>query len=457
MAEAHAPYRVFISYSHDDRVIAEIVEEHLREIGVTPMWDPLVLPGASFSDELRDMISFAHVFLPILTPGSDGRPWVHQEIGYAMALGTPVLPLSFGALPPGMADRLQALTISEEPVARCQTAVSTAVAGSGAAPALALPDDQRETLKDALQAKLTMAEIQDAVALYQGTQTALPVLCAPEPEDRTLMLIEHLVAIFRHNKSAEQRQGARCATQEGGVARGVRIRHEAPFGTLSLPNAPASDKIWRCRDGLSRRSSDWLRARFRRERVWTEKHVHEGGCDLILHPEARHGSAPVTAKDADQRQGTLKAEAFKCSERTRLKVLIEFVVHMRQFVAKNPELGKDFCRIIVSDKIYPGNTLIAGDWFVAETVTPSEGRGFQHTIITRHAPTVSERAKQFDADFQALLEKQKLIKPGASRKQALKDLRKRLAGLGPAPCEAHGFCPLEELERLTKETALLQS
>jgi len=376
------PYRVFISYSHDDREIAEVVEKHLREgLKEIPMWDPMVLPGATFSDELREMISFAHVFVPILTPGSNQRPWVHQEVGYAIALGTPILPLAFGALPPGMADRLQAVRV-------CDSAGHSA-----------------DGWARLLNAKLTRGHLEAAVSLHQGAQTSLPVLCAPQPEDRTVMLIEHLVAVFKHNTA---------------TPKGVRIRHEAPYGTLSLPNSPASELIWRCRDGDYPRS-DWLRTHFRRERRWTELHATCGGLSLIVHPDR----LPKT--------NTRRARMLHCSLRARLRTLVRFLESM-------PD---ELCQVVVSDEPYAANTLIAGDWFVADTVTPSRGRGFRQTIVTRHAPTVSERVEQFDADLLAMLEA-KGIPPEESRQKAVERLNELLSEVPPPVCRYRPDepCPL---------------
>lgn len=390
--QATYAYRVFISYSHDDRVIAEAVAKHLESLGAILMWDPTIQPGTAFSDELREMISFAHVFVPILTPGSEKRPWVHQEIGYAMALGTPILPLAFGALPPGMADRVQALRIPELPDGH-------------------QPDRIGEVLRDCL----TADNLHDAVARHQGAQASISVLCAPYHEDRTLMLIEHLDAVLKHNTSDKK---------------GVKIRHEASFGTLSLPDWPPDAPIWSCRDGANRRS-DWLRSRYRRELQLTRRHAEDGGCDLILHP----GHLADVSLEEPRDQDADDAQIRECSRRIRLETLVAFIESM-------PD---ELCRVVISDKSEANNTLIVGDWFVAETITRSRLHGLRQTIITRHAPTVSERVQRFDTDFAALL-KDGGIEPGRSRQMALDELKARLEKGACPPCRRlpPQRCPLPD-------------
>jgi hypothetical protein len=64
--------------------------------GFDPMWDEYFAFGHGFHDQIRNFVAHAHVFLPVLTATSDQRKWVHQEIGYAMTLNVPVLPVAVG-------------------------------------------------------------------------------------------------------------------------------------------------------------------------------------------------------------------------------------------------------------------------------------------------------------------------------------------------------------------------
>ncbi|MBN1420004.1 MAG: toll/interleukin-1 receptor domain-containing protein [Planctomycetes bacterium] len=344
------PYRVFVSYSHDDKDKAMRVVERLRDLKARPLWDPEVHPGVPFSEQIREMVSFAHVFLPLLTERSRSRPWVHQEIGYAMALGVPVLPLGLGQLPEGMPEKVQALMVDTE-------------------------------LRD-LGKRLTGQVIQNVVSRAQEEMTYTPLLCAPHPEDRTLLLNEYARAVLRLGETG-------------------RIRHAAPFGTFTLPDRPPADPLWDRRDGPHKRSQ-WLRSWFRKERCVMEAHAKASGCDLILYPFA--------AKERLDTDGGL----------ARLEVLTDFLDRMED----------DKVRVVIREESIRGNLLIVGDWFVAETVSPSQGRGFLHTIITRHAPTVLERVRRFDKDFEESLSDPSSSR-GAAREKVLALRRKVETRIAP--------------------------
>jgi hypothetical protein len=65
--------------------------------------------GAEFSEVIKSFIAYSHVFVPIISKASQLSGWVQQEIGYAMALNIPVLPISLEEIEPGgMISRIQA-------------------------------------------------------------------------------------------------------------------------------------------------------------------------------------------------------------------------------------------------------------------------------------------------------------------------------------------------------------
>src|SRR4051812_17302682 len=103
------PFRIFISYSHEDKKAVEGIDIVLRREGLTPVWDKEVKPGTSFTDSIKRQISTAHLFMPLLTRGSQDRPWVHQEIGFAIGIDVPVLPIALDQLPGEMVAAIQAL------------------------------------------------------------------------------------------------------------------------------------------------------------------------------------------------------------------------------------------------------------------------------------------------------------------------------------------------------------
>jgi TIR domain len=106
-------YRVFISYSHDETKLAQRIAAYLHGNGMLSLWDKDIAPGSGFHDEIKKFINYSHVFLPIITESSSARGWVHQEIGYAMALNIPVLPVTVGRPPGEMLSGLQAIRLED--------------------------------------------------------------------------------------------------------------------------------------------------------------------------------------------------------------------------------------------------------------------------------------------------------------------------------------------------------
>ena len=90
--------RVFIGHSHTDAALAEQISKILSENGLQPIFCGKLEPGKSFTDNVRNLLASAHVYMPVITESSCHRAWVHQEVGYAAALGIPVLPLIVGSV-----------------------------------------------------------------------------------------------------------------------------------------------------------------------------------------------------------------------------------------------------------------------------------------------------------------------------------------------------------------------
>lgn len=108
------PFRIFISYSHEDKQLALIASEALTNLGYYPLWDTHIHPGTAFSDAIKGLIHHAHIFMPLVTVSATQKPWVHQETGYAMALGIPILPVAVDAVPGQMAADLLALVVNND-------------------------------------------------------------------------------------------------------------------------------------------------------------------------------------------------------------------------------------------------------------------------------------------------------------------------------------------------------
>lgn len=246
--EAH-PYRVFISYSHTDRQTVQRLVRVLSNTGILPMWDDDLLPGSGFSEQIQSFIRNSHVFLPVLTPASAERPWLHQEIGFALALGKPILPVALGGLPVGIIAGIQAVQLQDD-LADAKTKLSAQVF---------------HTL---------MASLHEHPVTYQ---------CTDDNVRRALLLTHYANSVI--------------AIQQHG-----RVRQMASLTTFHLPDRGGTDPIWK---KYFRGSPDdrLLFDALRKERVALHLHAQSCGCRLILDPVERlegvyrkHGLSAVIAR-----------------------------------------------------------------------------------------------------------------------------------------------------------------
>ncbi|MBC7248050.1 MAG: toll/interleukin-1 receptor domain-containing protein [Actinobacteria bacterium] len=224
-------YRVFISYSHEDGDLVEKIVSVLEDAGLRPMWDRDFAFGRGFPEQIRMRIAHAHVFLPLITESSNRRGWVHQEIGYAMALHVPVLPVARGALPGEMLRELHAMMLSEDP-AEMRTQLTA---------------DVFENLVNACQ--------EEGFALYE---------CAELPEERTAFMV-------------------RYANSVSDMGEYGMVRQKGAYSSFNIPNRVLSDPVWDIRYE-PRGSGDYHKTLQRRERLALEKHAQEAGCRLIVNP-----------------------------------------------------------------------------------------------------------------------------------------------------------------------------
>lgn len=86
--------QVFISHSSRDRPAVEIVRLQLQAAGVEPyMYEYDLRPGELLVAKLTDAIATSSAVVVLLTAESASSQSVHQEIGIALGLKKPVIPL----------------------------------------------------------------------------------------------------------------------------------------------------------------------------------------------------------------------------------------------------------------------------------------------------------------------------------------------------------------------------
>ena len=380
---AKHPYRVFISYSHQDRELATRLEKHLRSEGLFPITDHEIRVGEAFSEEIREMIECSHVFMPLVTPSANERLWVQQEIGYAAALHVPVCPVAVGNLPSGMAEHIQGIHIAGDGQQR--------------------PDD--DTVMDMVEQRLTFAMINDLVRRARGKARQGRYDCALFWNERQELLVSLTEAAYRGGcKLVRSREKGR--QPDPGV---WRLRQSTAFGSFSIPDDGIYSPRWFDRDP-NRYRSPHDRRLLRRERQVMEAYTKCFGCDLILDPRINLKKGPETSAAeildairpaAGGTGGSTGIETdgksvFKyAASRTALRVSL-----LMSFLEEHIE--NDRVRVVIP--AMPGqlytNLIIVGDWFASEAVVPYyAGGGYERTMFTRHAPTVLNMIARFNQDF----------------------------------------------------------
>jgi len=233
------PYRVFVSYSHENQNEAKIVCEHLKKIGVQAVSDHLLSPGMPFGDEIKRHITYAHIFIPLVTESSNQRPWVHQEVGYAIGMGVPILPLAIERVPEGLVHQIQSIVVKKD------------------------MSDLNEKLTPLILDVVFEHASRTTSGITIGPHAPAPSYqCTHTFPHRTQMLIDNARDIRLLGKTG-------------------KVRFKAPFGSFALPNEPATMPIWDARED-GRKHDDDLRELLRMEREELEIHARNAGCRLIL-------------------------------------------------------------------------------------------------------------------------------------------------------------------------------
>lgn len=237
--------RVFISYSHKDFKFVEELEKFLENhCEVDVIWDNKLIAGYGFHEQIKDMISSSHIFMPLITEESTKRGWVHQEIGYAMGLNIPVLPVTMEDIPAGgMLQTLQAVKIDSN--------IQNLEFFFG-----------KRTFESLLSKNIS-------VPLFH---------CAHLPEERTRMMTEYCDKISNLNEYGMVRQ-------KGGLS------------SFHIPADCLLKQAWKDRYYPESKSEFHKRLQ-RNERVSLENHASNAGYKLIITPhyavENRHPVSSVS-------------------------------------------------------------------------------------------------------------------------------------------------------------------
>jgi hypothetical protein len=224
--------RVFISYSHEDRDLARRIAGILGECGLDPLYDHDFRLGEGFHEQIKIFIAHAHIFLPVLTPSAGTRNWVQQEIGYAVALHVPVLPLAVDCDPGELLHGTQAIAISRGRIR----------------------DIAHRLKRESLEQWLSSGTI--GPALYE---------CAETTDDRALLL-------------------ARYSNDVLGLERSGTVRQKGGLSSFHIPLATPGHEIWRLRYGPLPPSPMHCRL-LREERIALTGHAEKAGTRIVIDPD----------------------------------------------------------------------------------------------------------------------------------------------------------------------------
>ena len=258
------PFRVFISYAGKDKKWVEHLVRILKKNNLIPVWDEDIWAGKRFDDAVQKLIDRAHIFMPLITKTAKGRGWVHQEIGYALGVNLPVLPVAVDTQPGEMIAPYKAITITKDELEKEDSKILEQVQFEHIV--LNTPFD-RETL----------------------------IEVAEWPYERAKWLGEKTNWVF----------------EKGGY---VTWRQSGALSSLSVPDADLNKSVWKKRRGKHRRGDDY-HYRQREERRALEKHAEKKGCRLIISPEMKYDNLEPRA--IKTRLKTLR-DALKSLKKTGL-------------------------------------------------------------------------------------------------------------------------------------------
>ena len=230
------PFRVFISYSHEDADLVRVIAEVLDENGMVALYDKKGLQiGAGFPQEIINFITHAHVFMPLLTRTSLKRRWVQQEIGFAVASRVPTAPVAVNCEPGEFLYGIEAVRL-------------------------------RTLDRAELKRRLTRKALETCVSKYPLGGALYE--CAATTEERAVLLAQY----------------ARAVTLMGGS--GI-VRQLGGLSSYHIPAETVDHPVWQLRYG-EQHQSEFHRKVLREERLALTEHAKEKGCRMVIEPNLEY-------------------------------------------------------------------------------------------------------------------------------------------------------------------------
>lgn len=86
-------YHVFLSYSHSDREWANALAQALSRQKVRVWTDSQIRPGERWADSIDTALTNSKYVVFLVSPKSNRSSWAAFELGAALGMGKPVLPV----------------------------------------------------------------------------------------------------------------------------------------------------------------------------------------------------------------------------------------------------------------------------------------------------------------------------------------------------------------------------
>ncbi len=232
LAAVVAQTRVFISYSRKDQEIACGIAKALRKKGIDALYDENLNAGDKFTEEIKNFIAHSHVFLPVLTKRSGASKWVQQEIGYAVALRVPVVPVAIKCDPGEFLHGIQAIRLPDKSLKLFRKWLSNG------------------SLEECV------VRVGDVPPLYE---------CADNIDQRAVLIAAYAKAV-----ASMKRYG--------------KVRQLAGLSSFHIPTVPIHQDVWAKMYG-TKGSSENHRRVLREERLALTNHAKNAGCKIIIDPD----------------------------------------------------------------------------------------------------------------------------------------------------------------------------
>lgn len=105
-----SPIRVFISHVDQYKTDAMRIKNALADLRIASfVAHEDIEPSEEWQSEIIQALSTMNMFIAFLTPGFHESNWADQEVGFALAKCTPILPVNYGLIPYGFIGKIQAL------------------------------------------------------------------------------------------------------------------------------------------------------------------------------------------------------------------------------------------------------------------------------------------------------------------------------------------------------------